>query len=38
VDTGMPKSTKIFMQARCSKPDVHVGSYSGIYYAKTLAA
>ncbi|GAI46357.1 unnamed protein product, partial [marine sediment metagenome] len=35
--TGMPKSTKIFLQVRPSDPPACVGSRSGIYYAKTTA-
>ncbi|GAI67502.1 unnamed protein product [marine sediment metagenome] len=36
--TGMVKSTKYFLQARVSDPATHMGSMSGIYYAKTKAA
>jgi len=36
--TGMPKSTKIFLQVRPLDPVTMKGSYSGIYYEKTLAA
>ncbi len=36
--TDMPKSTKIFLQIRCTLPEEFLGARSGIYYAKTLAA
>lgn len=35
--TGLPKSTKIFLQFEPVAPDEVIGSKSGIYYAKTTA-